>query len=228
MLESKDVVKKYMGKVAVDHLSTTLEPGHIYGLLGPNGSGKSTWMKMVAALIVPTSGTITLNGEPVGTKSKQIIAYMPTEPFYYSYMKIVDVGLYYSDFFEGFDHGKFARLIQSMELNMNDKVSTLSSGQAAKLKLAATLSRKAEIYLLDEPLNGIDLLAREEIIHTILEALDDTSVAVISSHLVEELEKVIDRVIFVKNGQIALAGDVEELRKTQNKSVVELYRELYQ
>lgn len=227
MLESKNIVKRYGGKAAVNDLTMNIEEGHIYGLLGPNGSGKSTWMKMAAALIVPDKGEITLDGVKIGAETKKKIAYMPTEPFYYSYMKIKDVSRYYKDFFEDFDGDRFALLMQKMELDMNMKVRTLSSGMMAKLKIAATLSRHAQIYLLDEPLNGIDLMARDEVIRTILECMDDRSALVISSHLVEELEKIIDSVIFLKDGELVLTGDVEAIRQERGESIVDLYREIY-
>ncbi len=227
MLISNNAVKKYGSKAAVDSLSLQLEEGHIYGMLGPNGSGKSTWMKMAAGLIVPNSGDITLDGNEIGVETKKRIAYMSTEPFYYKYMKISDVGKYYRDFFEDFDIKLFDTLVIRMELEPNMKVASLSSGMAAKLKIAATMARKAKVYLLDEPFNGIDLLARDAIVNIILECIDEESIVVISSHMVEELEKIADQVVFIKKGQLVLAGDVEDLREEHGKSVADLYREIY-
>lgn len=227
MLDSIDLVKKYGGKLALNHFTMSVEDGHIYGLLGPNGSGKSTWMKIAAGLIIPDQGQITLDGTRVGTETKRYIAYMPTEPFFYSYMKVRDIADYYGDFFDDFDGRRFEELIGKMNLNMQMKVRTLSSGMMAKLKIAVTLSRRARIYLLDEPLNGIDLLAREEIIQTILECADDHSAIVISSHLIEELEKIIDYAAFIKEGQIVFSGDVEGIRQQKGESVVDLYRNIY-
>ena len=142
-------------------------------------------------------------------------------------MKIKDVGRYYQDFFDDFDAQQFEKLIADMDLEMNMKVRNLSSGMMAKLKIAVTLSRKAELYLLDEPLNGIDLLARDEVVNTILTNMSDNASVVISSHLVEELERIIDKAIFMKDGQIVLMGDVEEIRQERGESVVELYRQIY-
>lgn len=227
MLETKDVVKRYLNKTAVAGISFDVEPGKIYALLGPNGSGKTTWMKMVAGLIKPTMGTILFHGNPIGVESKKKIAYMSTEPFYYNYMTVKDVGKYYADFFEDFDQNRYEELVGRMDLKMEDKSKTLSSGLAAKLKIAATLSRKAELYLLDEPLNGIDLIAREHIITTILEAANDNASLVISSHLVDELEKIIDNAIFIKQGNVVLCGEAESIRQERGKSIVELYKEIY-
>ena len=152
---------------------------------------------------------------------------MSTEPFFYNYMTVEDVGKYYKDFFEDFDIKRYEVLIERMELGMKDKAKTLSSGLAAKLKIAATLARKAELYMLDEPLNGIDIIAREKIISTILEVAREDSTILISSHLVDELEKIIDNAVFIKSGSIVLNGEAENLRASHGKSIVELYKEIY-
>lgn len=227
LLQSKELAKKYFNKIAVKDISVEIEEGKIYAILGPNGSGKTTFMKMAAGLVKPTSGTITYKGMPIGVESKKKVAYMSTEPFFYNYMTAADVGKYYNDFFEDFDLKRYEQLLIRMELNMNDKVKSLSSGMAAKLKIAATLARKAELYMLDEPLNGIDLIAREKIITTILEVTGEDATILISSHLVDELEKIIDSAIFIKNGSVILQGDAEELRENQGKSIVEIYKEIY-
>lgn len=227
MLKCNNIVKKYITKTAVNGISLEIEGGKIYALLGPNGSGKTTLMKMVAGLIKPTSGSITYQGLPIGVESKATIAYMPTETFFYNYMTVKDVGKYYNDFFSDFDQNRYEELIERMELNMNDKAKNLSSGLAAKLKIAATLARNAELYMLDEPLNGIDIIAREKIITTILESAKEDITLVISSHLVDELEKIIDHAIFIKSGTLELVGDAENLRETKGKSIVEIYKEIY-
>lgn len=227
LLQSKELAKKYFNKIAVKDISVEIEEGKIYAILGPNGSGKTTFMKMAAGLVKPTSGTITYKGMPIGVESKKKVAYMSTEPFFYNYMSAADVGKYYNDFFEDFDLKRYEQLLIRMELNMNDKVKSLSSGMAAKLKIAATLARKAELYMLDEPLNGIDLIAREKIITTILEVTGEDATILISSHLVDELEKIIDSAIFIKNGSLVLMGDAEELRENKGKSIVEIYKEIY-
>lgn len=227
ILQCNDLVKKYMSKTAVNGISFEVEKGKIYALLGPNGSGKTTLMKIIAGLVKPTSGTITYNGNPIGVESKKKVAYMSTEPFFYNYMSVEDVGKYYKDFFEDFDIKRYEELIDRMELGMKDKAKTLSSGLAAKLKIAATLARKAELYMLDEPLNGIDIIAREKIINTVLEDAREDAAILISSHLVDELEKIIDDAVFIKTGAIVLNGSAEELRASHGKSIVELYKEIY-
>lgn len=227
ILKCNDLVKKYVRKTAVNGISLEIEEGKIYALLGPNGSGKTTLMKIAAGLVKPTSGTITYKGIPIGVESKKKVAYMSTEPFFYNYMTVADVGKYYHDFFGDFDTRRYEELIGRMDLDMKDKTKTLSSGLAAKLKIAATLARKAELYMLDEPLNGIDIIARDKIITTILEVANEDTAILISSHLVDELEKIIDSAIFVKNGTIELIGDAESLRADRGKSIVDLYKEIY-
>ena len=226
-LECKEIVKKYMSKTAVDGISLSLERGHIYAVLGPNGSGKTTMMKMIGGLVKPTSGSIVFEDQLIGTDSKAKIAYMSTEPYFYNYMTVMDVGNYYQDFFEDFDMNRYRELLQRMELNAKDKSKNLSSGLMAKLKIAVTLARKAELYMLDEPLNGIDVIARDRIITTILEAASENVSVMMSSHLVDELEKVIDHAFFIKDGKLIMQGEAEQLRLEHGKSIVELYKEIY-
>lgn len=227
LLECQNLTKSYSSRIAVNRLDLTLEPGRVYALLGPNGSGKTTFMKMAAGLVKPTAGTILYEGRPIGTYSKSHIAYMPTESFFYSYMTGKDAGNYYQDFFPDFDTKKYLRLLETMNLDPSQKVSKMSSGMMAKLKIALTLSRNARLVMLDEPLNGIDIVARDKIVATILESFSPEKAFVLSSHLVDELEKIIDHAIFIKDGQLVLEGPAEQLRREQGRSIVALYREIY-
>lgn len=227
MIEAKMLGKRYMRKQAVKDVTLTLEDGKVYALLGPNGSGKTTFMKMVAGLVKPTEGLLSYNGEKIGVESKKHVAYMSTEPFFYAYMTVKDVGKYYADFFEDFSMERYEALISRMDLRMEDKAKELSSGLAAKLKLAATLARDARLYMLDEPLNGIDIIAREAIIRTIVEAAVAEKTVLLSSHLVDELEPIVDSVVFMKRGEVVLSGDAEEVRQERGKSIVDLYKEVY-
>ena len=227
MLESKNITKKYGSKTAVDSISLKLEPGRIYALLGPNGSGKTTLMKMAMGLVKPTSGNFYYNNMPIGPDSRREITYMSTEPYFYNWMTARDVGIYYQDFFDDFSMKKYESLLERMQLEPSMKAKSLSSGMMAKLKVAVTMARNAKVYLLDEPLNGIDLLARDEIMTSIIEAAQDDTAIVISSHLVDELEKVIDTAAFIKDGKLVKTSQVEELRFSQGKSIVDEYREIY-
>ncbi len=227
MLESRTITKTFGSKRAVDGVSIKLDPGHIYGLLGPNGSGKTTWMKMATGLIKPNSGEMLYEGAPVGKESRRHVAYMSTEPFFYSWMTIRDVGKYYADFFEDFSPERYDVLIRRMELKPEIKTKALSSGMMAKLKVAVTMARDAEVYLLDEPFNGIDLLARDEIRQSILEAASNNKVLLISSHLVEEMEAIVDQVIYLKEGQLVEMADLEQMRLDRGISMADRYRQIY-
>lgn len=227
MLECRDITKVYGRKTAVDHVSLQIEPGKIYAMLGPNGSGKTTLMKMAVGLVKPNSGGFYYEGEPIGVESRKRIAYMSTEPYFYDWMTVKDVGMYYQDFFEDFSMSTYQRLLKRMELTMDMKVKSLSSGMMAKLKIAVTMAREAEVYLLDEPLNGIDLLARDEIMASVLEAVSPQVALVLSSHLVDELEKIVDTAIFIKESHLVDVCTVEELRIREGKSLVDKYREIY-
>ena len=227
MLESKKLTKKYGAKTAVDCVSLSMEPGHIYAMLGPNGSGKTTWMKMAAGLVKPTSGTVLFNGTPVGIESRKDVAYMSTEPYFYDWMNIEDAGKYYQDFFEDFSMERFLRMLHDMGLNEKDKIRTLSSGMVAKMKIALTLARDAKVYMLDEPFNGIDLLARDEIRPAILSAAVPEKLLLLSSHLVEEMEAIADRAVFISNGRLVEVRDLEEMREVDGVSMADRYRAIF-
>lgn len=227
MLVCSNVTKKYGSAAAVDGVSITLEPGHIYALLGPNGSGKTTLMKMIAGLVKPTAGAITFESSPVGIESKKHIAYMPTESYFYQYMSCEDAGKYYQDFFDDFSMDYFHRLLQDMELDASQKISKMSSGMLAKLKIAITLARDSSLIMLDEPLNGIDIIAREKIISSIIACASGQRSIIISSHLVDELEPIIDYAVFIRNGIVAEQGEAELLRENSGKSIVDIYKEIY-
>lgn len=224
--ESRNLTKVYRGKQVVSDVTLKLRGGNIYGLLGPNGCGKTTWMKMMTGFVKPAKGEVIFDGAPWTYRAKSEIAYMPTEAFFYDFMTVASVGKYYKDFFEGFDEGKYEELVRKVGLDMDMKVRDLSTGMMAKLKVIATMSRKAMLYLLDEPLNGIDLKAREEIVDVILMTVSAKNVIVISTHLIEEVESFIDNAVFMKDGKILREFDTETLRMQEGKSIADLYREL--
>ena len=227
MLESKAITKLFGAVAAVDHVTLRLEKGHIYAMLGPNGSGKTTWMKMAAGLIKPSAGEMLFDGSPVGIESRKAVAYMSTEPYFYAWMTVKDVGKYYQDFFEDFSYDRYLTLLERMELKEEMKTRALSSGMMAKLKIAVTLARDARVYLLDEPFNGIDLLARDEIRHCILAAAAEDKVLLLSSHLVEEMEAIADQAVFIKEGKLIECVDAETLRADRGISMADRYREIY-
>ncbi|MBR3493917.1 MAG: ABC transporter ATP-binding protein [Clostridia bacterium] len=227
MLESRELTKKYGSKTAVSGISLKLEAGHICAMLGPNGSGKTTWMKMAAGLVKPTSGEILFEGAPVSIESRRHIAYMSTEPYFYTWMSAKDVGKYYEDFFEDFSVERYRNLLARMELTEDLKVKALSSGMAAKLKIAATLARDAKVWMLDEPFNGIDLLARDQIRECIVERAGEDRLLLLSSHLVEEMETLVDRAVYIREGVLIESVDLEQLRTERGLSMADLYRQIY-
>ena len=227
MLESKELTKVFGSKTAVDHVNLKLEKGHVYAMLGPNGSGKTTWMKMAAGLIKPTDGQVFFQGEPVSIESRRRVAYMSTEPYFYAWMTVKDVGKYYEDFFEDFSYDRYLELLKQMDLTEELKTKTLSSGMMAKLKIAVTMARDARVYMLDEPFNGIDLLARDDIRACILKYASEDKLLLMSSHLVEEMEAVADRAVFIKEGRLVENVDLETMRAEQGVSMADRYRQIY-
>lgn len=226
-LEIKNLSKKYLNKTALVNVNLNFEGGKIYGLMGPNGSGKTTLMKVVAGLHKASTGDVLINGEPVSYLTKGIVAYMPTENFLVDSFKVNGIIDYYKDMYADFDKDKCINLIKKLDIDINQKVSALSSGLAAKLKIAVTLSRQAAIYMLDEPLNGIDIIAREAIIDTIVNSYDENKIIIISSHIVDEIEKLFDAVVFIKDATVVLSGDAEELRTQRQMSIENIYKEVY-
>ena len=226
-IQCEGLTKRYFAKRAVDQVNLELTGGHIYALLGPNGSGKSTLMKLLSGLVKKSEGSISVDGKKLECRAREDISYTPTEPFFYSYMKVSDVAAYYDDFFKDFDRARFYDLIKDMELTPDMKVRSLSSGMLAKVKIAAAMARRSKLILLDEPFNGIDLLSRDALAKTIIGEMSEGSSLVISSHMVEELESLVDTAIFMKNGRIAEMCDVEGLRIKENKSIADKYREIY-
>ena len=218
VLELKNVTKKYLRRMALDDVKTCL-------LLGPNGSGKTTMMKLIAGLSRPTSGEITLDGSPIGAATKAHIAYMPTENYFYNYMTIKDIGRYYADFFKDFDPREFDRQLAAMELDAADRIRQLSSGMAAKLRLALTLSRDAQLMMFDEPLNGVDILTRTQTIDAILAGRREGRTMLISTHLVDELEDVVDYTVFLKKGKLVMAGEKKDI--CAGRTLRDLYIEVY-
>ena len=228
VLKCENLVKVYSGCRAVDGLNLELDAGRIYALLGPNGSGKSTFMQMVVGLIKPTEGKIYLDGEEISDKTRARITYMPTENYFYNYMRIKDIASFYKDFYEDFDEDRMYGLLDRMELHFDGKVRNMSTGMLAKLKVAVAMARNSRVILLDEPLNGIDIIAREQVMNTITGYNNEDKIIIVSSHLVDELEHAAGGAVFIKNGRVVMAGNTEDIRSyNDNKSLVDLYKEIY-
>ena len=225
MLKLQNVTKRYLRRTALDDVSLELETGKVCLLLGPNGSGKTTMMKLITGLARPTSGNITLDGEGIGPVTKARVAYMPTENYFYNYMTVKDIGKYYADFFKDFDSARYRRMLTDMDLDEADHIRQLSSGMAAKLRLSLALSRDATLMMFDEPLNGVDILTRTQTIDAIQAGRQAGRTMLISTHLVDELEDVVDYLVFLKHGKLVMAGDKSGI--CAGRSLMDLYIEIY-
>ena len=227
MIVCEHVGKKYMSKYALQDFNFQFEPGHIYALLGPNGSGKSTLMKTLAGLVRASEGQVYIDNEPISYIHKKKIAYMPTEPYFYAYMTGLQAAKYYQDFFDDFNMDKFNYTMNRMMLDPNQKLKTFSTGMMAKFKVALNVSRNPELLMLDEPLNGIDMIAREDVTKSIVEGITKESAVIISSHLIEDLEPIADYVLFIKRGQLVVSGQTATFRDQYGKTMSDMYREIY-
>lgn len=227
IIKIANLSKKYFSKVALNEVSISFETGKIYGLLGPNGSGKTTLMKVIAGLHKHTSGDVTIKDLPISYKIKAQVVFMPTEDYLYPFMKLTTVIKYFNEMYQDFDLNKAYSLLEKLELNPKQKVSDLSTGLKGRLKVLLAVSRKAPIYMFDEPLNGLDPISREIVLQLINEVSSEANSVIISSHLVSELETILDRVVLLKNGKIVVNEDAEDIRFNKGKSIEELYKEVY-
>lgn len=227
ILEVHDVTKKYRSKQALSGVSFNLSAGKITGLLGSNGSGKSTLMKIIAGLVQPTSGRVSVLRSPVGTNSKAVVSFMPDRPLTESWMNVGEALKFQREFYPDFDQAKASRMLEFMKLREQDKVRDLSKGMNERLQLTLALSRRASLYLLDEPIGGVDPVARTKILNALVEFYEENSTILLSTHLVSDIERIFDDVIFIKEGEIVMHTEVEDIRLRQGKSVDELFREVY-
>jgi ABC-2 type transport system ATP-binding protein len=226
ILEIKHLTKNYGDITALSDVTLSLEGGKIIGLLGSNGSGKTTLLKTIAGILQPTSGTVTVDGMEIGTETKKIVSYLPERTYLYSWMRTRDIIDYFDDFYEDFNKENALRMLKALSVNENAKLKTLSKGTREKVQLVLVMSRKAKVYLLDEPIAGVDPVAREFILETILSNRAPDSMILISTHLITDVEKVLDSFVFIRDGKLLMKQDVESVRES-GKTVDELFREVY-
>ncbi len=227
LVECKDVCKSYGNKQVLDHVSFTIEPGKIIGLLGPNGSGKSTIIKMINQLLTPDSGEILVNDKPLGIESKKVISYLPERSYLNFNVKVKELMDFFEDFYEDFDRKTAESLIEKLKINPKDKLKTMSKGTKEKVQLIMVMSRKADLYILDEPIGGVDPAARDYILTTILSNFNEGASILISTHLIADVEKILDEVIFISEGKVLLQQSADELRNEKQQSIDGVFREVF-
>lgn len=228
LLEAKGLSKNYFKKKALKSIDITIEKGKVLGLLGPNGSGKTTFIKIAAGILRQSGGEILIDGNKPGIVTKGSVSYLPDRNYLYKWMKIKDAVGFFKDFYKDFDENRCDELLQFMNLDKELKVTALSKGMMEKLNLTLVLSRKAKLYILDEPLAGVDPVAREKILDAIIQNYSEESSMIITTHLVKDIERVFDDVAFIKDGEIVLSGNAEDLRMQRGKSIDELFREVFE
>ena len=227
LLEFTNVTKTYGNKQALSNVNFTLEAGKIVGLLGPNGSGKTTIMKLINGLIQPTSGTVLINGAAPGIASKKAISFLPDRTYLNNWMRVRDTFDMFGDFYADFDRVKAEEMLNSLQIDGSAPLKSLSKGTLEKVQLILVMARKAKLYLLDEPIAGVDPAARDYILRTILNNYGEDSTILLSTHLITDVEKIFEQVLFIKNGQIDLQGNVDDIRAQYNNSIDGLFREVY-
>ena len=227
ILECKDLTKRYGNKTALDQLSFSLMPGKIIGLLGPNGSGKTTLIKLLNGLLVPTEGHIFIDGLAPGVETKKFVSYLPERTYLNSWMKVCDIIDFFQDFYEDFDKARAYDMLKRLNINPSDRLRTMSKGTKEKVQLILVMSRRARLYCLDEPIAGVDPAARDYILSTIIQNYDENATIIISTHLISDVENILDDVVFIQNGHIRMVDSVENIRFNQGKSVDALFREVF-
>lgn len=227
IFKATDLTKTYFNKSALSGATLEVTKGKIVGLLGPNGSGKTTLLKIAAGILKESSGEILIDGKAPGVYTKSVVSYLPDVNYLYKWMKVRDALAYFNDFYSDFDINKAKELLAFMGLEENVKASSLSKGMLEKLHLTLILSRKAKLYLLDEPLGGVDPTSREKIIDAILKNYSDDSSIIVTTHLVNDIERLFDEVAFISEGKVILQGEAEGLRQERSMSIDEIYREVF-
>lgn len=227
MIQCKNVIKKYGKKEALADFSLELEKGKIIGILGPNGSGKTTFIKVLAGLLTTEGGVVRIVGKEIGVETKKMVSYLPERPYFSSSLKVKDTIRAFEDFYEDFDRDTAIKMLQTLQIDQNSKISSLSKGNREKVQLVLVMSRRAKIYLLDEPMGGVDPAARDFILKTILGNYNEEACVLISTHLISDVEKILDEVVFIKNGKMVLHESVDQIREEEQKSVDALFREVF-
>ena len=227
ILECKQLTKRYGSLTALDNITLTVPKGKVVGLLGPNGSGKTTLLKLAAGLLAPTKGEIFIDGLKPGKESKAIVSYLPDRLYFGTWMTVEKCLDYFEDFYQDFDRERAEGMLNQLAINPKAAIKTLSKGTKEKVQLILVMSRKAQLYLLDEPIAGVDPAARDYILGTIINNYNYQGTVIISTHLISDIERILDGFLFLKNGSAVMSGDVEETREKYGKSIDELFKDVF-
>ena len=227
LLEIKNLNKTFDNKRILKDINLNIKSGKIIGLLGKNGAGKTTLIKLINDLLTPTSGEILINGNNIGVETKKIVAYLPERTYLNKQMKVSEVIDYFQDFYDNFDSKKAKKLLKDLDLNIDQKLSKMSKGMQEKVQLVLVMSRNADLYILDEPLGGVDPATRDYILDTILSNFNEKASVIISTHLISDIEKILDEVVFIDKGKIILQSDADNIRKKEKASIDEIFRRMF-
>lgn len=227
LLECRNLCKTFDDKQIIQNINLTIPRGKIIGLLGKNGTGKTTLIKLMNDLLTPTSGEVLINGKKPGVESKKIISYLPERTYLDKSMKVSQVITFFEEFYSNFNKEKAIKLLKDLNLELNQKITHMSKGMQEKLQLVLVMSRDAELYILDEPLGGVDPATRDYILDTILTNFKEGASVIISTHLIADIERILDEVIFIDNGKIFLTSSADELRSKENASIDEIFRRCF-
>lgn len=227
IIECRNLTKTFGPVKALDNISLSIPQGKIVGLLGPNASGKTTFIKILNELLTPTSGQVTIDGYEPGIETKKIVSYLPERTYLNDWMRVSDLINFFSDFYENFKPEKAYDMLKRLGIDSKDRLKTMSKGTKEKVQLVLVMSREARLYLLDEPIGGVDPAARDYILDTILNNYSEGSTIIISTHLISDIERILDEVVFLKQGRIEMAKSVDEIRESTGQSVDALFREVF-
>ena len=227
LLEINNLNKSFDNKEILKDINLSIQSGKIIGLLGKNGVGKTTLIKLINDLLTPTSGEILIKGQKIGVETKKVISYLPERTYLNKQMKVSEVINYFEDFYDNFDSEKAKKLLKDLNLDINQKLTKMSKGMQEKVQLVLVMSRSADLYVLDEPLGGVDPATRDYILDTILSNFNENASVIISTHLISDIEKILDEVIFIDKGQIVLQSDADKLRNKENASIDEIFRRMF-
>ncbi len=227
LLECKNVCKSFGNKKILHNINLKIPRGKIIGLLGKNGMGKTTLIKLINNLLTLSDGEILVNGKKIGVDSKKIISYLPERTYLDKSLKVKEALNYFQDFYDNFDKEKAVKLLMDLQIDLNEQISKMSKGMQEKLQLVLVMSRNAELYILDEPLGGVDPATRDYILDTILKNFSEGASVIISTHLIQDIERILDEVIFIDRGKIILQSDADELREKESSSIDEVFRRMF-